>query len=258
MSTPDYRTLNSTSSESYLRETDLYERPAVVVFSGGQDSTTCLALALQRHQTVHAITFHYHQRHRIELDAARAVATALDVSSHVVVELGHLFQSTSPLVSDNPVAEYSSVEALPSGIEATFVPGRNILFLTVGAGHAHALGARDLYIGVCEADFGGYWDCRGAFIAAMQRALSQGIDGNDDSYTIHTPLLSLSKKEAVLMAQSLLGQRFSEVFALTHTCYQGVRGGCGKCHACLLRDRGFQEAGVDDPLWTLRAAQAAR
>lgn len=224
----------------------------MVVFSGGQDSTTCLALACKLHQQVHTISFSYGQRHNIELESARAISELMNVNSHTVVELGSLFDSDSPLVSNNPVTEYDSVEKLPGGLEVTFVPGRNILFLTLAASKAYSLGIKDIYIGVCEADFGGYWDCRGSFIEAMRVALGEGIYGDPSFYTLHTPLLHLSKREAVLLASKLLGLKFANVFALTHTCYQGLRGGCGKCHACLLRDRGFREAQIADPLWELR------
>lgn len=227
---------------------------ALVILSGGQDSTTCAALATQQFDRVHGLTFDYQQRHRIELESAQAVAQNLGLASHEILSVGPILASTSPLVSETPLAEYESAEALPGGIEATFIPGRNILFLTLAANRAARLGIRDIVLGVCETDFAGYWDCRQSFIDAMGVALGEGMYGDGGAYRIHTPLMNLTKAESVKLAQEALGDRFESVMELTHTCYAGVKGGCGKCHACLLRDRGFQEAGVDDPIWKYRGA----
>lgn len=229
---------------------------ALVILSGGQDSTTCLAVARQKFGEVHAITFDYCQRHRIEIDSAIAIAEAMGVQSYEVIYLGAILKGSSPLVSDNPVGCYESAEQLPGGTEPTFVAGRNILFLTIAANRAAVLGITDIYIGVCEADYGGYPDCRTEFIYSMAVALSHGIYGSDDSFRIHTPLMRLTKPESVKLAKDVLGDDFDRVFALTHSCYQGVKGGCGKCHACILRDRGFREAGIDDPLWQFRKVAA--
>ena len=228
---------------------------ALVILSGGQDSTTCAALAIQQFDRVHGVTFDYGQRHQIELESAKAVAEALGLTSHEIVPIGPILQSTSPLVSSEPLAEYESAEELPGGIEATFVPGRNILFLTVAANRAARLDVRDMVLGVCQTDFAGYWDCRQSFIDGMQIALGEGMYGDAGAYRIHTPLMDLTKAESVKLAQEALGDRFEEVMGLTHTCYAGVRGGCGKCHACILRDRGFREAGVDDPIWKYRGGE---
>lgn len=225
---------------------------ALVILSGGQDSTTCAALATQQFDQVHAVTFDYQQRHAIELESAVAVAQALHLASHEVSTIGAILKGTSPLVSDSPLDQYSSADELPDGVEPTFIPGRNILFLTLAANRAVCLGIRDLFIGVCETDFAGYWDCRQSFVDAMTIALGEGFYGQTDAFRIHTPLMLLTKAESVRLAQDVLGDRFESVMSLTHTCYAGVKGGCGKCHACLLRDRGFQEAGVDDPIWQFR------
>lgn len=226
---------------------------ALVILSGGQDSTTCLAIACQSFDEVHAVTFDYGQRHAIELQAASDVAKAFRVASHETVTLGKVLIGTSPLVSDAPLGQYDSPDSLPGGVEPTFVPGRNILFLTLAANRAAALGVTDIYTGLCEEDFGGYYDCRQDFVDAMAIALGEGIYGNPQAFTIHTPLMSLSKAASVTLAAEVLGDRFNAVFAQTHTCYAGIRGGCGKCHACILRDRGFTEAGIDDPLWQIRS-----
>jgi 7-cyano-7-deazaguanine synthase len=226
---------------------------ALVVLSGGQDSTTCLAVAKSQFEEVHAVTFNYGQRHMTEIESAIAVAQAVGVSSHEIIDLGAtILKSSSPLVSNNPVGRYQSADELPGGVEPTFVPGRNILFLTIAANRAAALGIRAIFTGVCEEDFGGYFDCRQAFIDAMQASIGEGIAGNPSYFLIHTPLMNLTKKDSVLLAQEMLGTDFDRVMGLTHTCYNGVKGGCGECHACILRDRGFKDAGIADPIWALR------
>ena len=225
---------------------------ALVVLSGGQDSTTCLALAKQQFDMVHAITFDYGQRHAIELDSAMAVAKAIGVESHEVLTLGRVLKGTSPLVSDTSLGQYDSVADLPGGVEPTFVPGRNLLFMTLAANRAAVLGVKDLFLGLCEEDFGGYYDCRQVFVDAMALALGEGIWGDPEAFRVHTPLMKLSKADSVRLAVNTLGIEFESVFKHTHTCYAGVKGGCGKCHACHLRDRGFTEAGVADPIWQFR------
>ncbi|MEA5616724.1 7-cyano-7-deazaguanine synthase QueC [Cronbergia sp. UHCC 0137] len=228
------------------------EKKALIVLSGGQDSTTCAAMACQAFDQVYAVTFNYQQRHSIELESAIAISQALGITSHEIIDLGPVLKGTSPLVSDNPVGEYNSAQELPTGVEPTFIPGRNILFLTIASNRAACLNINDIFIGVCQADFAGYWDCRQSFINAMSVALSEGIYGNQNAFKIHTPLMDLTKAESVKLAIDVLGDRFESIMELTHTCYAGVKGGCGKCHACILRDRGFAEAGITDPIWKFR------
>jgi 7-cyano-7-deazaguanine synthase len=228
------------------------ESKALCVLSGGQDSTTCAAIACQQYDRVHAITFDYGQRHAIELESARAIASSLNLFSHEIIQLGPVLKGTSPLVSDTPLGQYNSTEELPGGVEPTFIPGRNILFLTIAANRAAVLGIKDIFMGVCEADFAGYYDCRQVFVDAMAVAIGEGVWGNSTAFTIHTPLMQLTKAESVNLAVEVLGDRFESIFELTHTCYAGVKGGCGKCHACLIRDRGFTIAGVPDPIWKFR------
>lgn len=226
---------------------------ALVILSGGQDSTTCLAVAKQRFTEVHAVTFEYGQKHAIELESARCVAELMGVASHEVIALGRILAGTSPLVSDTPLGKYDSPDELPGGVEPTFVPGRNLLFLTLAANRAAVFGITDLFTGLCEEDFGGYFDCRKVFVDAMATALGEGIWGTPDAFTIHTPLMHLNKADSVRLAVDVLGDQFEAVMGETHTCYDGVKGGCGKCHACHLRDRGFKDAGIDDPIWRYRA-----
>ncbi|WP_019501481.1 7-cyano-7-deazaguanine synthase QueC [Pseudanabaena sp. PCC 6802] len=228
------------------------ESQALCILSGGQDSTACAAIACQQYDRVHAITFDYGQRHAIELESAKAIALALQLASHEIIQLGPILKGTSPLVSNTPLGQYNSTEELPGGVEPTFIPGRNILFLTIAANRAAVLGIQDIFMGVCEADFAGYYDCRQVFVDAMAVAIGEGVWGDPRAFTIHTPLMQLTKAESVNLAMKVLGDRFEAIFELTHTCYAGVKGGCGKCHACLIRDRGFTVAGVTDPIWKFR------
>jgi 7-cyano-7-deazaguanine synthase len=216
---------------------------ALVILSGGQDSTTCLYWALSRFESVRALTFAYDQRHRAELDAARAIAKKAGVP-HEQIDMGAIFAGLSPLTNPGEAVDrYDSAETLPGGLEKTFVPGRNILFLTVAANRAYVTGCDALVLGVAQEDFGGYPDCREDFIRKMETALQAGLDA---PLAIHTPLMHMDKATTVRLAQSLPG--CMEALALSHTCYEGAVPPCGHCHACLLRARGFEQAGVADPL----------
>jgi 7-cyano-7-deazaguanine synthase len=216
---------------------------ALIILSGGQDSTTCLYWAKERFDELLALTFDYGQRHRYEIECAKAIALRAGVT-HEVLNLGPLFAGLSPLTNDTQAVDtYSSPTALPGGLEKTFVPGRNILFLAVAANRAYVEGCEALVIGVAQEDFGGYPDCREEFILKMQVALESGLER---PLNILTPLMHLTKRETVEMALGLPGC----MDALGHslTCYNGCVPPCGACHSCLLRARGFQEAGIDDPL----------
>jgi 7-cyano-7-deazaguanine synthase len=216
----------------------------LVVFSGGQDSTTCLYWARERFREVHAVTFDYGQKHRIEIESAIKIAALAGCTSHEVICVSGTLASTSPLVDmSHDVGQYGSVQDLPGGLEATFVPSRNIFFLTIASNRAYVKGIKDLIVGVSAVDYGGYPDCRPEFIRAMETALQLGMGAR---MTIHAPVISMGKKETVLFAAQLPG--CMEALAWSHTCYKGEFPPCGKCHACLLREKGFQEAGIEDPL----------
>jgi 7-cyano-7-deazaguanine synthase len=216
---------------------------ALVILSGGQDSTTCLFWAKENFPTVHAVSFDYGQRHRLELESAATIAKMAGVS-HETIALGSIFAGLSPLTNDQEtLTEYESADKLPGGLEKTFVPGRNILFLAVAANRAYVLGCDALVIGVSEEDFGGYPDCREDFIEKMKAALSSGLD---QKMQIYVPLMRMNKQQTVVLAQNLPG--CLEALAYTTTCYAGTVPPCAKCHACLLRSRGFEQAKVDDPL----------
>ena len=224
---------------------------ALVNLSGGADSTICAVIAKQRFDSVYGITFDYGQRHIIEIQSAIEVAEALNIQ-HEIIDLGdNILKSMSPLVSASVLGTYQDKASLPTGVENTFVAGRNILFLTIAGNRASHLNIDDIFIGVCQEDFGGYYDCRQVFIDKMSDALNEGIYGQQ-RLTLHTPLMNMTKAESIKLAHAILGDDFNKIFALTHTCYAGIHGGCGKCHACILRDAGFKEAGIDDPLWRIR------
>ena len=216
----------------------------LVIFSGGQDSTTCLYWAKEKFKRVHAITFDYGQRHQIEIESAKKIAGLAGVESHEIVDLTGMMKTTSPLVDlSSEISQYGSVDELPGGIEPTFIPCRNILFLTIAANRAVVKGIKDLVIGVSAIDYGGYPDCRPKFIRSMEETLRRGLEMK---INIYTPMISLSKKDSVLLASKLSG--CMEALAYSHTCYEGKFPPCGKCHACLLRMKGFKEAGIKDPL----------
>ena len=215
---------------------------ALVVLSGGQDSTTCLYWAIDRfgRAGVSSITFDYGQKHRIELECARDVAAAAGVSN-VCLPIDTFAALGGDALTDASIA-VSDEKDDETELPVTFVPGRNLIFLTFAAAWAYRHDARHLVTGVAQTDYSGYPDCREDTIAALQKAISLGMDRE---FTIHTPLMHRSKKETVELAVRLGGL---EAMALTHTCYNGSRPPCGECQACRLRAKGFAEAGVRDPL----------
>lgn len=228
---------------------------ALVVLSGGQDSTTCLYLAKRAGYEVHCLTIDYGQRHRREIEAARVIAARADCSSrHDIVEVGRVLHGTSPLVSDSGLEQYANHASLPGGLEKTFVPMRNQLLLTLAANRAYCIGASVLYTGVCQEDFGGYPDCRRIFIDALQMACNLGTftgePGTQPNLSIETPLMYMAKRQTVLLSLKLKG--CYDALAYSHTSYDGQYPPTGHDHATLLRAKGFEEANVPDPL-VLRA-----
>lgn len=209
---------------------------AVIVFSGGQDSTTCLIHALTQYDEVHCITFDYGQRHRAEIDVAQALAAQLGAVGHKVLDATLLNQlAISSLTRDNiPVPTVNSAgDSLPS----TFVPGRNILFLTLAAIYAYQVKAQTVITGVCETDFSGYPDCRDEFVKALNKALELGMEYN---VRLETPLMWLNKAETWALAD--YHQQLPLIRDQTLTCYNGELGsGCGNCDACNLRARGLND-----------------
>jgi 7-cyano-7-deazaguanine synthase len=223
---------------------------AILVLSGGQDSTTCGYWTKEQGYTIHAVTFDYGQRHRRELEAAGVIAKLLGID-HEIIKIGPILKSTSPLVSNNSLEQYADPQSLPGGIEKTFIPMRNQLFLTLAYNRAAALGAQAIVTGVCQEDYGGYPDCREVFIDAIAHASNLAYFGDEkmmdgDYIPIHTPLMNMTKAAAVHMALAMDG--CYEALAYTHTSYDGSSVPTGHDHATLLRAKGFMEAGVPDPL----------
>ena len=214
-------------------EDDMLKK-AVVVFSGGQDSTTCLLQAMCQFDEVHAITFNYGQKHQLETEVAQHIAKKLDVASHKLVDTTVLQEfSANALLNNNIPINSLDKKGLPS----TFVPGRNIFFLTIASIFAYQLDAEAVITGVCETDFSGYPDCRADFIQSMEKSLSLGLDVN---IKVLTPLMFLNKAETWALADYYKG--FELVRYHTLTCYNGVIGdGCQQCIACDLRMKGLKE-----------------
>lgn len=225
-------------------------RTALVLFSGGQDSTVCLAWALSRHDRVETIGFDYGQRHRVELDCRLTVrdelrrafpAWAARLGDDHVLDLALLGQ-----LSDTALTEARAIEMQANGLPNTFVPGRNLLFLTFAATLAYRRGASVLVGGMCETDYSGYPDCRDNTLKALQVALSLGMD---TPMTVETPLMWLNKAQTWALAQALGGAALVDLIVEhTHTCYLGDRStrhawgwGCGHCPACELRARGHAD-----------------
>jgi 7-cyano-7-deazaguanine synthase len=220
-------------------------KSAVVLLSGGMDSMVCAAIARERGHSVIALTIDYNQRHRVELDAARAIAGML-ADRHIVLPLDLRAFGGSALTSDIAVPKDGVGANANGGIPVTYVPARNTIFLSLALGLAEASGARDVFIGVNALDYSGYPDCRPEFIAGFERlanlATKAGIEG--DPFTIHAPLQHMSKAEIAREAE-----RLGLDPGLSHSCYDPLPDGrhCGRCDACRLRAKGFAEAGLHDP-----------
>ena len=212
-----------------------------MLLSGGLDSLVCAGLAREQGFAVVALTLDYGQRHRVELDAARRIAGEL-ADRHIVLPLDLRAFGGSALTSDIDVPK----DGVGEGIPVTYVPARNTIFLSLALGLAEASGARDIYVGVNALDYSGYPDCRPEFVKEFERlanvATKAGVEG--DRFTIHTPLLHLTKADIAREAQ-----RLGLDAAASHSCYDPDPGGraCGECDACRLRARGFAEAGIADP-----------
>jgi 7-cyano-7-deazaguanine synthase len=215
---------------------------ALVVLSGGQDSTTCLYWAINRFgaDAVDSVTFDYGQRHRVELECAKAVAKFAGIGN-TCLPIDTFAALGGDALTDSNIDVENGTDA-QTGLPNTFVPGRNLIFLTYAAAYAYQRKIDHLVTGVAQTDYSGYPDCREATISALQQSLRLGMESD---VTIHTPLMHLSKRETVLLARDLGAL---PAMALTHTCYNGARPPCGSCAACELRAKGFAEAGIDDPL----------
>ena len=218
---------------------------AVVLLSGGLDSMVCAALAREQGFAVLALTIDYGQRHRVEIDAARAIARDL-AERHIVLPMDLRGFGGSALTADIDVPKTAEGDTLGHGIPVTYVPARNTVFLSLALAWGEAAGARDLFIGVNALDYSGYPDCRPEFIKSFQSLANQatkaGVEG--DRFTIHAPLQYLTKADIAREAQ-----RLGLDAGVSHSCYDpgGDGGACGACDACRLRAKGFDEAGIADP-----------
>lgn len=231
-----------------MKPSDNPPRNAVVLLSGGLDSTTVLALARAQGYACHALSFRYGQRHLHELAAAEAVAKALGAARHVVATIDLREFGGSALTSDIAVPKGRDSAEMAQGIPVTYVPARNTVFLSFALAWAETLSASDIFIGVNALDYSGYPDCRPEYIAAYEAmanlATRAGVEGGQ-RLKIHAPLITLSKAQIVRE-----GLRLGVDYAMTSSCYDPGSDGrpCGQCDACLLRAKGFAEAGVADPL----------
>lgn len=234
----------------------LKDNRALVVFSGGQDSTTCLSYAVNSYgaENVTAISFNYGQRHAIELECAQRIAAMAGVKHHIVDVPPEMLQSSSPLTSDNELPKYADHESMVAevgdSVEKTFVPMRNTLFLTIAANYAVANDIGHIYTGVCQEDNANYPDCTNDFIVALAKTfnLSLGLAGkfSNEQLQIVTPLMFKSKAETVELARLLPG--CWDLLAYSHTSYDGKYPPTDNNHANILRAKGFEDAGLPDPL----------
>jgi len=220
---------------------------AVVLLSGGLDSTTTLATAIAEGYETYALSFDYGQRHKIELDAARRIARALGAKEHRVAKIDMRIFGCSALTDDVDVPKKRSQTEIGHGIPATYVPARNTIFLSYALALAETGGARDIFIGANAIDYSGYPDCRPEFIVAFETLANLGTKAGvqGEHFRIHAPLITFSKAEIIRQALEL-----DVDLALTHSCYDPSPDGvaCGECDSCLLRLKGFREAGLEDPI----------
>jgi 7-cyano-7-deazaguanine synthase len=217
-------------------------KKAVVLLSGGLDSAVTLYLAKSQGFDLYALSFDYGQRHSRELDAAKAVAKKAKVKEHQVVSM-KLDQWGGSSLTD-PSLEVENGDINRSDIPVTYVPARNMVFLSVAASYAEAIGARDIFIGVSQVDYSGYVDCRQTFIDAMETTINKGtVMGAEKNLPIrvHAPFIHKTKAEEIK-----LGEQLNVPFELTWSCYRGGKKPCGTCDSCLLRTKAFAEAGVED------------
>lgn len=225
------------------------ERHAVVLLSGGLDSATMLAIAKHDGFILHALSFDYGQRHKLELTAARAVANSLGVREHVIAAINLRVFGGSSLTTDEPIETDRTPDEMVKSIPTTYVPARNTIFLAFALAYAETRGAKDIFIGVNALDYAGYPDCRPEYIAAYEHMANLATKVGTDAYgnaqvKIHTPLIHWTKADIIRAGLALKVD-----YSLTSTCYDPeLSGACGRCDACKLRQQGFAENGTTDPI----------
>ncbi len=220
---------------------------AVILLSGGLDSSVTLAMAIAEKFEPHALSFEYGQRHQIEIEAAKRVANSLGVRDHRIAQIDLRVFGGSALTDEIAVPQERDIDEMAKGVPVTYVPARNTILLSYALGFAETIGATDIFIGANAVDYSGYPDCRPEFLRAFEQlanlATKAGVEGA--RFKIHAPLLRLTKADIVRK-----GTELGVDFSLTHSCYDPAPDGtaCGKCDACLLRLKGFHEAGMNDPI----------
>ena len=223
-------------------------KKAVILLSGGLDSATCLAIAIENGFSPYALSFRYGQRHEFELNSAKAVSKSMGIEEHIILDIDLRAFGGSALTDKIEVPKDRDEVDITNEIPVTYVPARNTIFLSFGLAYAETLEANDIFIGVNALDYSGYPDCRPEYIASFQKlanlATKTGVEG-ESLINIHTPLIDLTKSEIIKKGLSL-----DVNYGLTHSCYDPDQNGysCGHCDACQLRIRGFEEAGLSDPL----------
>lgn len=223
------------------------EKKAVVLLSGGLDSATTLAIARNEGFSCYAMTFQYGQRHAVEIASAGKVAASLGVVEHRIVDID-LKQFGGSALTDNGLEVPRDRERFDEGVPLTYVPARNLIFLSYALAWSEVLGAFDIFIGVNVTDYSGYPDCRGEFITAFEKtanlAIAAATEGGHQ-YSIHTPLMGMTKRQIILQ-----GKKLGVDFSLTHSCYDPdeTSRACGRCDSCQIRLKGFAEAGLADPI----------
>lgn len=222
-------------------------KKAVVLSSGGIDSTTIMAIARAEGYQIYSLSFRYGQRHIVEIEAAQRVAAALGAKEHLIIEINLSSIGGSALTDDVPVPKARNEEEIQAGIPITYVPARNTIFLSYALAWAEVLGASDIFIGVNAVDYSGYPDCRSEYIKAFEYmanlAIKAAVEGKS-RIAIHTPLIRMTKADIIRK-----GMELSVDYRLTHSCYDPQSDGraCGQCDSCFLRKKGFREVGITDP-----------
>ncbi|MBT3738158.1 MAG: 7-cyano-7-deazaguanine synthase QueC [Candidatus Marinimicrobia bacterium] len=223
-------------------------KKAVILLSGGLDSATCLAIAIDSGFLPYALSFRYGQRHEFELDSAKAVSKSMGVEKHIILDIDLRAFGGSALTDDIEVPKDRDETNIKNEIPVTYVPARNTIFLSFGLAYAETLRANDIFIGVNALDYSGYPDCRPEYIASFQHmanlATKVGVEEKSDT-NIHTPLIDLTKSDIIKA-----GLNLNVDYGLTHSCYDPEQNGysCGHCDACQLRIRGFEKLGLSDPI----------
>ena len=223
-------------------------KKAVILLSGGLDSATTLAIAQNDGFTLYGLTFSYGQRHQFEIGASQKIAEACNLTDHIITEIDLRAFGGSALTDDIDVPKDRSESTMSESIPVTYVPARNTIFLSFALAWAEVLQSNDIFLGVNSMDYSGYPDCRPEYIQSFQAmanlATKAGVDG-DQSITIHTPLISMTKEEIIRK-----GLELGVDYSLTHSCYDPDKAGnaCGRCDSCRIRLKGFQEAGTADPI----------